>query len=174
MEMFTLCDCDNITISYSPPWTKTNRSRKSHSVNGPLSTIISGASLMMGAIVSHSLIFSLLLRPAPTKIINVLQTHTIVPEDEKTACCQLSTLKEKIVDLLPKFFMFLGWIGIMGGHLFQIAITPIRAGYMGIPDIRGAMLVSILGKMFVRSFLKTIPSHEAFVLTFNGNFLWIG
>ena len=27
----------------------------------------------------------------------------------------------------------------------QIAITPIRAGYIGIPDVQGALLVSILG-----------------------------
>ena len=126
---------------------------------------------MMGAIVSHSLIFSLLLRPAPTKTVKVPQTQTIVPEDDKSACCQLGTLKEKMVDLLPKFFMFLGWIGIMGGHLFQIAITPIRAGYMGIPDIRGAMLVSVLGKMFERSFSKSTPSYEGFVLTSNGKFV---
>ena len=102
---------------------------------------------MMGGIVSHSLIFSLLLRPAPTKIVKVPQTQTTVHEDEKTVCCQLTSLKGKIIHLLPKFFMFLGWIGIMGGHLFQIAITPIRAGYMGISDIRGAMLVSVLGKI---------------------------
>ena len=109
---------------------------------------------MMGAIVSHSLIFSLLLRPAPTKTIKIPQTQTTLPEDDKTVCCQLTSLKEKTIHLLPKFFMFLGWIGIMGGHLFQIAITPIRAGYMGIADIRGAMLVSILGKVLIESFSK--------------------
>ena len=115
---------------------------------------------MMGAIVSHSLIFSLLLRPAPTKTVKVPQTQTTVPEDNKTVCCQLTSLKEKTIQLLPKFFMFLGWIGIMGGHLFQIAITPIRAGYMGIPDIRGAMLVSILGKVLTESFSKIMRQNK--------------
>ena len=126
---------------------------------------------MMGAIVSHSLIFSLLLRPAPTKRVKVPQTEITVPEDDKTVCCQLTSLKEKTIQLLPKFFMFLGWIGIMGGHLFQIAITPIRAGYMGIPDIRGAMLVSILGKVLIESFSKLCNQVKKFVLTFNGKFM---
>ena len=59
----------------------------------------------------------------------------------------------------------------MGGHLFQIAITPIRAGYMGIPDIRGAMLVSILGKVLIKSFSKLSNRVKKFVLTFNGKFM---
>ena len=101
---------------------------------------------MMGAIVAHSLIFSLLLRPAPTKTVEVPINLSENTEDGTTVCCQVTSVKEKTIHCVPKLFMCLGWIGIMGGHLFQIAITPIRAGYMGISEIRGAMLVSILGK----------------------------
>ena len=100
----------------------------------------------MGAIVSHSLIFSLFLRPAPTRTVEIsinLSDHT---KDGTTIGYQMTNIKERFIHCLPKLLMLIGWIGIMGGHLFQIAITPIRAGYMGISDIHGAMLVSILGK----------------------------
>ena len=82
--------------------------------------------------------------------------------------------KKKIIQLLPKFFMFLGWIGIMGGHLFQIAITPIRAGYMGIPDIRGAMLVSILGKVLTESFSKIMRPNKKVCTHFQWQFYEFG
>ncbi len=93
---------------------------------------------------SHAMIFALLLRPPKM----ILQDLPALVEDEDgnpEPCCRANT-REVVLQSMPKVFMLLGWIGIMGGHLFQIAITPVRAGYMGIPEMKGAMLVSILGQ----------------------------
>ena len=74
----------------------------------------------MGAIVAHSLIFSLLLRPAPTKLVKIPLHSAEEAEHEP------DTAKDKLLHSLPKLFMFLGWVGIMGGHLFQVSVEFAR------------------------------------------------
>ena len=100
---------------------------------------------MMGGIVSHAMIFALMLRP-PKMVLKELPALVEDEDGHTEPCFRTNSAREVLLQSMPKVFMLLGWIGIMGGHLFQIAITPVRAGYMGIPEMKGAMLVSILGE----------------------------
>ena len=112
--------------------------------------------MLSAAISAHGLVFSMLLFPPPRKQLKEQPEmtgheipHIFIVESEdteqKNSKQKPNQYQIKALKLLPYGILFVGWFGIILGHIIMISFTAVRARMLGIDKKQAAILLTLLG-----------------------------